>query len=537
MKKILKGLLPGLLLVSLATPGFAENRQGTTNVSPFVGGYLLDHDQREENRPMFGLRAGYNFTEHWGAEGMFGYSLTETKQTLGSPRETDLYRYGADILYHFMPTKNLVPFIAIGGGGTNFVTPSTPGEESHQAGMLDYGVGLKYFVADNVALRSDVRHVLIINDVNPHNLEYSVGLTFQFGGKKKVVAANVEKAAAPEIADTTPPTVTFTAPVNGAMNVPVNQKAYVAFSEEMDPTTITGETFTVKQGKTPLSGKVTTSASSAIFTPAIVLEKGKTYTATITTGARDTEGNALERNYEWEFTAGIAADTTPPTVTFTSPVNGDMTAPVNQKAHVAFSENMDPQSITETTFTLKQGTSLVAGKVTASASTATFTPERNFEKGKSYTGTVTTGARDLSGNSMTSDYVWNFTAFSAPKVVGVLTTLENSHFDFNSVEINENGKTILNHNITLLKKDPNIKLRIAGYTSAAGTTDYNQKLSERRAASVKDYLVKIGGIDERRLTTIGYGEANPAKYEANPSDKLSEAALANMRVVVEIIED
>jgi outer membrane beta-barrel protein len=537
MKKILKGIVPGLLLAALATPGFAENRQGAVTLSPFVGGYLLDQGQHEENRPMLGLRSGYNFTNHWGAEAMFGYSLTETTEKYGS-RETDLYRYGVDILYNFMPGGNFVPFIAVGGGGTNFVTQNTPSAESHYAGLVDYGVGLKYFVADNVALRSDVRHVLLVHDLGDNNLEYSVGLTFQFGGKKKTVAAaSADKAVAAEIADTTPPTVTFTAPVDGATTVPVNQKAYVAFSEEMDPATITGETFSVKQGKTQLSGKVTTSGSSAIFTPAIVLDKGKVYTATITTAAKDSEGNALAHNYEWEFTTGTAADTTPPTVTFTSPVNGDMTAPANQKAYVAFSENMDPQSITETTFTLNQGKTPVAGKVTSSASTATFTPERNFEKGKSYTGTVTTGARDLSGNSLAKDYVWSFTAFSVPKVVGVLTTLENSHFDFNSVEISENGKTILNHNITLLKKDPKIKLRIAGYTSAAGTADYNQKLSERRAVSVKNYLVKKGGIDERRLTTIGYGETNPAKYEADPSDKYSEAALANMRVVVEIIED
>ena len=118
MKKTLKGILPGLLLVTLATPGFAENRQGAATISPFVGGYLLDKGQHEENRPMFGLRAGYNFTENVGAEAMFGYSLTETTDKYGS-RETDLYRYGVDFLFHFMPKSSFVPFIAVGGGGTN----------------------------------------------------------------------------------------------------------------------------------------------------------------------------------------------------------------------------------------------------------------------------------------------------------------------------------------------------------------------------------------------------------------------------------
>jgi len=533
MKVILKGILPGLLFITLATPGFAENRSGAGTLSPFVGGYLLDKHQHEESRPIFGLRAGYNFTEHFGAEAMAGYSLTETKPSFGS-RETDMYRYGIDILYHFMPKSNFVPFIAVGGGGTNFNTPNTPSAKSHYAGLVDYGAGFKYFVADNIALRGDVRHAVLIRDLGDNNLEYSAGLTFQFGGVKKAVAAVAET---PEIADITAPTVTFTSPARGDTAVPVNRKAYVAFSEEMDTATFTGATFTLKQGNTPVSGKLISTASTLTFIPASDLEKGKEYTATVTTGAKDLAGNALANNYEWGFTTGLVADTIAPTVTFTSPVKGATAAPTNQKVNAAFSEAMDPSTITAETFTIKQGTTPVSGKVSAAASTATFAPARNFEKGKVYTATITSGARDLAGNTLASDYVWSFTAFSAPKVVGVLATLENSHFDYNSAELSENGKTILNHNAKALKADPKMKLRIAGYTSASGSEEYNQKLSERRAEAVKEYLVKTGGIDANRLTTIGYGEANPAKHEADPSDKLSAAAYANMRVVIEIIEE
>jgi OOP family OmpA-OmpF porin len=194
MKKLSKGILPALLLMALATPGFGENRQGTYNLSPFVGGYVLDHKQREENGAVFGLRGGYNFTRNVGAEAMFGYSLTETKT--GS-RETDLYRYGVDLLYHFRPGSNLVPFIVVGGGGTNFTTPNTPSAKSHYAGLVNYGVGLKYFVTDNVALRGDVRHVVLFHDSGNNNLEYSAGLTFQFGGNAKPAPAPVAQQVAP----------------------------------------------------------------------------------------------------------------------------------------------------------------------------------------------------------------------------------------------------------------------------------------------------------------------------------------------------
>lgn len=538
MKKIIKGILPGLMLITLATPALAENRQGATTVSPFVGGYVLDHDQREEDRPMFGLRAGYNFTKNWGAEGMFGYSLTQTKSDFGS-REVDNYRYGLGFLYHFMPDSNLVPFLAVGGGMTHFQIPSTPSADNHYAGLVNYGAGVKYFVADNVALRGDVRHVLLVHDSGHNNLEYSVGLTFQFGGVKKAVAAKEAPAVVPAViaaTDNTPPTVIFTAPVNGAKAVYANQKASVAFSEEMDPATITGETFTLKQGETPLSGRVSTTDTTATFTPASSFEKDKTYTASIKTGARDLAGNALAADYVWGFTTGQVADTTPPTVTFTSPVNGATAASIRTNVNVAFSENMDPATLNLASYTLTQGTTPVAGKVKAGAATVSFVPAKKLEKGKVYDARVTTGVKDLAGNSMAKDYNWKFTAYSEPKVIGVLVTLENSHFDFDKSDINENGKTVLNLNVASLQANPGMIIRVAGYTSAAGSEEYNQALSERRADAVKAYLVK-GGVDSDRVSTIGYGEKSPAKAEADPADKRSPEALANMRVVVEIIEE
>ena len=533
MKKILNKILPGLLLVSLATPALAENRQGAVTVSPYVGGYLLDKEQSEENRPTFGLRAGYNFTKHLGAEMMFGYSLTETKEAYGS-KETDMYRYGVDILYHFMPDNKFVPFVAIGGGGTNFNTPNTPSSKSHYAGLFNYGGGVKYFVSDDVALRADVRHLVLHHDTGDHNLEYAVGLTFNFGGVRKAVAAIPAETS--QVADNTAPTITFTSPDKGDKAVPVNQKINVAFSEEMNTATFTGATVIVKQGRSTVSGKLTSTASTVTFTPASPLEKGKEYTGTVTTGAKDLAGNEMANNYEWTFTTGQVADNIAPTVAFTSPVKDATAAPVKQTINAAFSENMDPASINAETFTLKQGNTPVAGKVKVTGSNATFTPANDMEKGKIYTATITTGARDLAGNPLGNDYAWNFKAYAAPKVVGVLATLQNNHFDFNSAAISENGKTILSHNVTTLKTNPKMKLRIAGYTSAAGTEEYNQDLSERRAEAVKQYLVK-SGIAENRLTTVGYGETNPAKFEADPNDKLSEAALANMRVVIEVIED
>jgi outer membrane protein OmpA-like peptidoglycan-associated protein len=69
------------------------------------------------------------------------------------------------------------------------------------------------------------------------------------------------------------------------------------------------------------------------------------------------------------------------------------------------------------------------------------------------------------------------------------------------------------------------RFAIAGHTDGRGSEHYNQQLSERRAAAVKDYLVRTGGIEETRLVAIGFGKSKPL----NRSDPL---AAENRRVEI-----
>ncbi|MEN6360853.1 MAG: OmpA family protein [Smithella sp.] len=117
----------------------------------------------------------------------------------------------------------------------------------------------------------------------------------------------------------------------------------------------------------------------------------------------------------------------------------------------------------------------------------------------------------------------------------VVLAFEDVHFDFDKSTLKPEAQTILKNNIQVLKDNPNAKIRIAGYTSASGTHAYNQKLSERRSTAVQEYLVNEGIITRDRLSTIGYGETNPAMYEAAPKEIYSKAAKANMRVLFEIV--
>lgn len=125
-------------------------------------------------------------------------------------------------------------------------------------------------------------------------------------------------------------------------------------------------------------------------------------------------------------------------------------------------------------------------------------------------------------------------AVAAEPVILKSIVLEDSHFDFDSSELKPEGMKALRENIQLLKKNPKAQVRVSGYTSMSGTVEYNQRLSERRASAVRDFLVKEGGISQSRVTMIGYGETRPKNHEASPADIDTKAAKSNMRVLFDI---
>ena len=205
-----------------------------------------------------------------------------------------------------------------------------------------------------------------------------------------------------------PPEVTSTSPADGAAGVPVDSTVHATFSEALDPETIDASTFTLSQGATPISASVVYTDTTAILSPDGPLEAGAVLTATITTGITDLAGNAMADDYVWTFTTSATPDTTPPSVLSTDPMNDAGGVAIDALVHAAFSEAMAPSTIEESTFELTQGAMSVAGSVSYQGTTATFTPAATLLAGVLYTATITTGARDLAGNALASDYTWTF---------------------------------------------------------------------------------------------------------------------------------
>jgi hypothetical protein len=222
--------------------------------------------------------------------------------------------------------------------------------------------------------------------------------------------------------DASAPAVTSTVPANLATGVAIGGNIAATFNEAMNPLSITTASMTLMQGATAVAGLVSFVGTTATFNPSADLAANTRYTATIVGGAggaRDLAGNALAGNFAWTFTTGASADTSAPTVTSTVPLNLATAVPANQEINASFSKAMNPASIAGTGFTLKQGTTPVAGIVSYVGNTATFKPAANLAANTSYTAAIAGGAggaKDLAGNALAGGGApnpWTFTTAAA----------------------------------------------------------------------------------------------------------------------------
>ena len=102
-------------------------------------------------------------------------------------------------------------------------------------------------------------------------------------------------------------------------------------------------------------------------------------------------------------------------------------------------------------------------------------------------------------------------------------------FDTGKTVINDEAAGILTNVKAIMEEYPNAKFHVEGHTDSTGSEETNLRLSEGRAAAVKDYLV-AGGVDEFRLSSKGYGEANPIA-----DNKTSAGRKQNRRVEIKVV--
>jgi len=124
-----------------------------------------------------------------------------------------------------------------------------------------------------------------------------------------LAACGGSSADAPNVPPATAPTVLSNTPANGATGVARDDDVSATFSEAMDPATLTVTSFTLTSGAAaePVVGTVTYANAKVVFLPAAPLALGGSFTATITTAARNPAGEALATQQRWTFTTSEAA--------------------------------------------------------------------------------------------------------------------------------------------------------------------------------------------------------------------------------------
>lgn len=384
-------------IAALATAASAGNKEGAFSLSPVIGGYTYDGVQHRDTTPVFGARLGYNFTKAFGVEGLFDYAHTESTKT---EQKFDMYRYGGELLYHFFPDNNLVPYVAAGYAGLNF-------NDNKPQGAFDYGAGLKYFLTDNFALRGDVRHILYnFESKTINNVEYSVGAYIPFGGTAPVVKAVEAPAPAPAPAPEPPKTVE-PPPVAPAPVAPTSTLAVA-------PATIT-------KGEPATLSWTSRNATACDIQPGI--------------GAVQPQGSM----------SITPADNTDYTLTCTG----------------------------------------AGGSVTSAAKVAVTAP------------------------------------VVVPKPVAKLcspTTL-GIQFDTAKSDIKPKYHDELKKVGDFLTENPGAKGVIEGHTDNVGSQKMNMDLSQRRAESVRSYIIKNFGIAPERISAKGYGPTKPVASNKTAAGK------------------
>jgi hypothetical protein len=202
------------------------------------------------------------------------------------------------------------------------------------------------------------------------------------------------------------------------LNVARNATISATFSETMVATSFGATTFTVSPaaaGSAPIAGTVSVSGTTATFTHQAPLAVGTKYTAKIAAAAQGAAGGPLAADYTWSFTTVPA-----PTVVSTIPTNGAQAVARGTTISATFSEAMVASSIDGSTFTISPataGSAPIAGAVSVSGSTATFTPQALLAYDMAYTATITTAATGQADGPLAAAYSWTFTTAAPPKAL------------------------------------------------------------------------------------------------------------------------
>lgn len=470
----IKKLTPLLLVTALLFPlsAQAEIKAESVEISPFAGYNFFENRQNLENRPVFGGRIGYNFTEHFGIEGTGEFirsqvddkseAFTREGQFTSPIDGVAITMYHLDLLYHIMPEGKFNPFITAGYGAAHY----SPGINSKNMSDIDFGVGAKYWVANNVALRVDVRDNMIYDD-QIHNIETTLGVVFRFGGNTTPAPAPVAKAEAkPE---------------------PNSQQA--AVKEEAPPVAETAPAPTVL----PPAGEPTPERMKYCVSLNI-----------------EYDINTADIRLQYHDEVAKVGDFMIKYPTTTAVIEGYADEVGNADYNLQLSQRRAENVVKY----LEKNFGIDSSRLSAKGyGTEKPVADNSSDLGKQKNrriNAIVDCAFDLKDLAM------------LPERLCMTLKLE---FATDSTEIHPSDYAEVNKVGEYMKKYPTTTAIIEGHTDNTGGPELNRKLSQQRAENVVTYLVEKSGIDRSRLSAKGYGSTRSIAY-----NNTSEGRQKNRRV-------
>jgi len=121
--------------------------------------------------------------------------------------------------------------------------------------------------------------------------------------------------------------------------------------------------------------------------------------------------------------------------------------------------------------------------------------------------------------------------YLVPIEIGAVVRLNNVFFDFDKWDLRPESYVELDRVVKLLQENPSISIEMSAHTDSYGSDDYNMKLSENRAKSVREYILSKG-IPQDRITSKGYGETVPVA-----TNETDEGRQLNRRVEFKILKN
>jgi len=109
--------------------------------------------------------------------------------------------------------------------------------------------------------------------------------------------------------------------------------------------------------------------------------------------------------------------------------------------------------------------------------------------------------------------------------------LRGVHFDFNKAAVRADARPVLDEAASILAARPAVRVAVEGHTDGLGSDAYNQRLSERRARAVLEYLVHAG-VARERLEAQGFGESHPVADNAT-----EDGRARNRRVELRVLSE